>query len=134
MDSTGHNRVRGDLGSRPNSPVSVDGGQAFHDPSIYEQGQAVGGTMDILQQIAQALQRVAQPAAVAPQWSIIERMKKYRPIDFVGKKDDEPSMAKNWLERTETMLRQMHCTPKENLKCVTSLLQDEAYQLWVSVT
>ena len=61
-------------------------------------------------------------------------MAKYRPIDFLGKKDDEPSMAENWLERTERMLRQMHCTLEENLECATSLLQDEAYQWWVSVT
>ena len=52
MDSIGHNRVRGDLGSRSNSPVSVDGGQASHALSIHEQDPAVGGTMDILQQIA----------------------------------------------------------------------------------
>ena len=32
------------------------------------------------------------------------------------------------------MLPQMYCTPKENLKCTASLLQDEAYQWWVSVT
>ena len=32
------------------------------------------------------------------------------------------------------MLVQMHCTPDESLECTTSLLQDEAYQLWVSVT
>ena len=51
--------------------------------------------MDILQQIAQALQRAAQQATVVPQWSAIERMAKYRPMDFLGKKDDEPSMAKN---------------------------------------
>ena len=55
-------------------------------------------------------------------------------MDFLGKKDDEPFMAENWLERTERMLRQMHCTPEENLECVTLLLQDEAYQWWVSVT
>ena len=41
---------------------------------------------------------------------------------------------KNWLKRTERMLRQMHCTPEENLECAISLLQDEAYQWWVSVT
>ena len=29
---------------------------------------------------------------------------------------------------------QMHCTPDESLECETSLLQDEAYQWWVSVT
>ena len=105
MDSTGHNRVRGDSGSRPNSSVNVDGGQASHAPSIHEQGQATGGTMDILQQIAQALQIATQPAAVVPQRSAIKRMAKYQPIDFLGKKADEPSMAENWLERTERMQR-----------------------------
>ena len=67
--------------------------------------------MDILQQIAQALQRVAQPAAVVPQRLAIERMEKYRPLDFLGKKDDEPSMAENWLEISKIMLWQMHYTP-----------------------
>ena len=86
-----------------------------------------------IERIAQALQRATQPAVVVPQRSTIERMAKYRPIDFLGKKDDESSMAKNWLERTERMLRQMHCTLEENLECATSLLQDEAYQRWVSV-
>ena len=55
-------------------------------------------------------------------------------MDLLRKKDDEPSMEENWLKRTELMLRQMHCTPKENLECATSLLQDEAYQWWLSVT
>ena len=59
MDSSSHHRVRGDLGSHPNSPVSIDGGQESHAPSIHEQGQAARGTIDILQQIAQALQRAA---------------------------------------------------------------------------
>ena len=77
MDSSGHHTVRGDSGSRPNSPVSVNGGQTSHAPSIHEQGQAAGGTIDILLQIAQALQRVAQPAVVAPQRSAIERMARY---------------------------------------------------------
>ena len=95
MDSSGPHRVRGDSGSRPNSLASVEGGQASHAPSIREQGQAEGGAMDILQKISQALQRAAQPAAVVPQLSAIERMEKYRPIDFIGKKDDEPSMAEN---------------------------------------
>ena len=44
------------------------------------------------------------------------------------------SMAENWLERTKRMLRKMQCTPEENLECATSLLQDEAYQWWLSVT
>ena len=134
MDSSGPHRVGGDSGSRPNSPASVDGGKPSHALPMNDQGQAIGGAMDILQQIAQALQRAVQSAAVVPQPSTIERMAKYRSMDFLGKKDDEPSMAENWLERTERMLRQMHCIPEENLECATSLLQDEAYQWWLSVT
>ena len=134
MDSSGPHRVGGDSGSHPNSPASMDGGQASHAPPMNDQGQATGGVMDILRQIAQTLQRAAQSAAVVPQRSAIKRMAKYRPIDFLGKKDDAPSMAENWLKRIERMLRKMHCTPEENLKCATSLLQDEAYQWWLSVT
>ena len=66
MESSGTKRVRGDSRSRPNSPVSVDGRKASHAPSIHEQGQAAGGTVDILQQIAQELQRAAQPTQVVP--------------------------------------------------------------------
>ena len=95
MDSSGPHRVGGDSGSRPNSPTSVDGGQASHAPPMNDQGQVTGGAMDILQQISQALQRAAQLAIVVPQRSSIERMEKYRPMDFLGKKDDEPSMAEN---------------------------------------
>ena len=127
MDSSRLHRVEGNSGSRPNSPASMDGGHASHAPLMNDQGQAIRGAMDILQQITQVLQRAAQPAAVVPQWSAIERMTKYRPMAFLEKKDDEPSMAENWLEITERMLRQMHCTPEENLEYATSLLQDEAY-------
>ena len=49
MESSNHHRVRGDSGSHQNRPVSVEGGQASHAPSIHEQGQAAGGTIDILQ-------------------------------------------------------------------------------------
>ena len=101
MDSSGPHRVGGDSGSRPNSPAIVDGGQASHAPPMNDQGQATRSAMDILQQITQALQRAVQPAIVVPQRSAIERMAKYRPMDFLGNKDDEPSMAENWLERTE---------------------------------
>ena len=55
MDSSRPHRVIGDLGSRPNSPASVDGRQASHAPPMNDQGQATGVAMDILQQIAQAL-------------------------------------------------------------------------------
>ena len=134
MDGSGTQRVEGDQGNRPNSPASLIGGQASHAPPMNEPEQVVGGTMGILQQLAQALQRAGQPAANVPQRSAIERMARYRPIDFLGKKEDKPSMVENWLKRTERMLVQMHCTAEEKLECTTSLLQDEAYQWWVYVT
>ena len=49
--------------------------------------------MGILQQLAQALQRAGQLATIAPQRSAIERMARYRLVDFMGKKEDEPSMV-----------------------------------------
>ena len=127
-------RVEDDLGNRQDNPASVEGGQASSAPPMNESEPATVGAIDILQQLAQVLQRAAQPAAVAPQRSAIERMARYRPVDFLGWKEDEPSMAENWLERTERMLVQMHYTPDESLECATALLQDEAYQWWVSVT
>ena len=127
-------RVEDDQGNHQDSPASVEGGQASHAPLMNESEPAAGGAIDILQQLAQALQRAAQPAAVAPQRLAIERMARYRLVDFMGRKEDEPSMAQNWLERTERMLVQMHCTPDESLECATALLQDEAYQWWFFVT
>ena len=52
MNSSRPHMVGGDSGSRPNSPISVEGGQASHAPSMNEQGQVAGGVVDILQQIA----------------------------------------------------------------------------------
>ena len=66
MNSSGTHRVRGDSGSCSNSPTSVDGWKASHAPPMNDQGQATGGAMDILLQIAQAPQRAVQPAAVVP--------------------------------------------------------------------
>ena len=134
MDGSGTHRVEDDQGNRPNNPASVVGGQSSHAPPVNEPEKVEGGTMGILQQLAQALQRAGQPTAIAPQRSAIERTARYRPIYFLVKKEEEPSMVENWLERTERMLVQMHCTSEEKLECSTSLLQDEAYQWWVSVT
>ena len=86
-----------DQGTRPNSSASVEGGQASHAPPMNEPEQVAGGTMGVLQQLVQALQRAGQLAAITSKRSAIERMARYRPVDFMGKKEDEPSMAENWL-------------------------------------
>ena len=66
MDTTPF-RVEEDQGNRQDSPFSVEGGQASHAPPMNESEPTAGGVIDILQQLAQALQRAAQPAAVSPQ-------------------------------------------------------------------
>ncbi len=55
-------------------------------------------------------------------------------MDFLGKKDDDLATAENWLERTERVLRQLHCIPEHNLEGAMSLLQDDAYQWWDTVS
>ena len=77
MDGSSFQGVVGDRGDRPYSPASVEGGQASHAPPLHQQEPTMGGTMEILQQIAQALQGAAQPTAVSPQRSTIERMARY---------------------------------------------------------
>ena len=48
MDSSCTYRVESDPGNRPDSPASVEGGQASHAPPTNESEQVVGGTMGIL--------------------------------------------------------------------------------------
>ena len=52
-------RVEEDKGNRQDSPASVEGGQSSHVPPMNEPEPAAGGAIDILQQLAQALQRAA---------------------------------------------------------------------------
>ena len=52
MDGSASLRVEDDQGTRPNSPSSVEGGQASHAPPMNEPEQVAGGTMGILQQLA----------------------------------------------------------------------------------
>ena len=41
-------RVEDDQGNHPNSPASVEGGQASHAPLVSEPEPTVGGAIDIL--------------------------------------------------------------------------------------
>ncbi|KAL5828810.1 hypothetical protein ACOSQ3_018278 [Xanthoceras sorbifolium] len=68
-----------------------------------------------------------------PRRSAIERLAKYRPTDFCGRREEDASAAEHWLKRTERILEQLHCTPEESLECAVSLLQEDAYQWWTSI-
>ena len=60
------------------------------------QGQPI-----FMEQMAEFFQHVAR---AAPGKSMIERMARYKPTDFNGRKDEDASTAKFWLERTERIL------------------------------
>ena len=66
MDGSSPFRVEDDQGNRPNNPPSMEGGQASHAPPMSEPEPIVGGAIDIHKQITLPLQRVVQPAAIAP--------------------------------------------------------------------
>ncbi|KAL5831472.1 hypothetical protein ACOSQ4_016826 [Xanthoceras sorbifolium] len=83
-----------------------------------------------MQQMVKFFQNVAR---AAPRRSAIERLAKYRPTDFHGRRDEDASVAEYWFERTERILQQLHCTPEESLECAVLLLQEDAYQWWTSI-
>ncbi len=58
----------------------------------------------------------------------MERLRKFGAVDFLGKREDDFVTAKNWLDRTGRVLKQLHCTPEQNLEAAVSLLQDDTYQ------
>ncbi len=65
----------------------------------------------------------AIPQAQPSQKSPLKKLIKYRAIDFKEKKEYDPATAEHWLERTERILQQLHCTPEQSLECAVLLLQ-----------
>ena len=63
---------------------------------------------------------VPPPVQKAP----IERARKYGAEDFKGQLTDDSPAAEYWLERTERIIEQIHCTDDEKLECAVSLLQE----------
>ena len=78
---------------------------------------------------------VVPPPPMQPviQKSPMELVRKYGAEDFKGQLTDDSPAAEYWLERTERILEQLHCTDEEKLECAVSLLQESAYQWWTTV-
>ncbi|KAL5756802.1 hypothetical protein ACOSQ2_021548 [Xanthoceras sorbifolium] len=89
-------------GDRPESPASVTGGASRESvsPRVADPVQPT-----FMQQIAEFFQNVAR---AAPRRSAIERLAKYRPTDFHGRKDEDASATEYWFERTDRILER--CT------------------------
>ncbi|KAL5754379.1 hypothetical protein ACOSP7_022599 [Xanthoceras sorbifolium] len=117
-------------GNRSESPASVAGGVSGESISPRAAGPEVQGQPAFMQQMAEFFQNVAR---AAPRRSAIERLVRYRPTNFHGRKDEDASTVEYWFERTNRILEQMHCTPEEKLECAVSLLQEDAYHWWTSI-
>ncbi len=68
------------------------------------------------------------------QTSHLEKLRKFRAVDFLRKREDDSVTVENWLDRTGRVLKQLHYTPEQSLEAVVSLLQDDAYQWWDTMT
>ncbi|XP_059289481.1 uncharacterized protein LOC132043000 [Lycium ferocissimum] len=60
-----------------------------------------------------------------------EKMRKMGGVEFEGTVD--PTDAKQWLERIESVFEQLECLDTAKFKYGVSLLQNDAYDWWVSV-
>ncbi len=115
------------------SQRAVDEEVESHAPSITEprdKREPVQPVPDATATFQQMAEFFRQMAGVMPphQKSHLEKLRKFRAVDFLGKREDDSVIAENLLDRTGRFLKQLHCTPEQNLKAVVSLLQDDAYQ------
>ncbi len=80
---------------------------------------------EFFRQIAEVM-----PPPPLQQKSHLEKLRKFAAVGFFGKREDDSAAAENWLNRIGRVLKQLHCTPEQNLEATVSLLQDDAYQWW----
>ena len=133
MDSESERRRRSD-----EQAASSHSQPSVGDRSIAASGPNVGqpqGAMDeqFMAQMGEFMKRLvgavqptppAQPVNPPPvQKSPLERVRKYGAEDFKGLLTDDSPAAEYWLERTERIMEQIHCTDAEKLECAVSLLQ-----------
>ena len=71
------------------------------------------------------------PAVIAPRERRYDKLRKMGAEDFRG--TTNPLEAERWLQRTERIFEMMYYTPEEKLDYAVSLLQDDAYDWWVTV-
>ena len=80
-----------------------------------------------------AAPQVPPPVVVpvhAPVRPPIDKLRKYRAIEFKGRREDDAPAVEYWLQSTERVLQQLQCTPPDSVACAVALLQEEAYQWW----
>ncbi|XP_016755302.2 uncharacterized protein [Gossypium hirsutum] len=57
----------------------------------------------------------------------VKKLKKFGAEEFRGRSNDDPVKAEYWLQNTIRVFNEMACSPDDYLRCVVSLLKEEAY-------
>ncbi|XP_037493234.1 uncharacterized protein LOC119370047 [Jatropha curcas] len=109
-------------------------GQAAAGPAGPNQDMFFQQLVAALRQAARAVPQAPVAPTPIPVRPPIEKLRKYGAVEFRGRKDDMASAAEYWLQSLERILEKMQCSPIDSLVCATSLLKEEAYQWWTTVS
>ena len=71
------------------------------------------------------------PDAIAPRERRYDKLRKMGVEDFRG--TTNPLEAERWLQRTERIFEIIYYSSEEKLDYAVSLLQDDAYDWWVTI-
>ncbi|XP_057994744.1 uncharacterized protein LOC110670225 isoform X2 [Hevea brasiliensis] len=135
MDSTSQRAVEEEVESHVPPVAAETGGRG--EPAPPAPTEPAQPPQAMFQQMAEFFRQMAGVMPLPPlpqQKSHLEKLRKFGAVDFFGKREDDYVVAENWLNRTGRVLKQLHCTPEQNLEAAVSLLQDDAYQWWDTVS
>ena len=98
------------------------------EPAMQE---LVGGSHSPQQSVRRPPDAGKAPVVVAPRERRYDKLRKMGAEDFRG--TTNPLKAKRWLQHTERIFEMMYYTPEEKLDYAISLLQEDAYDWWVTI-
>ncbi len=93
-------------------PVAVTGGRGEPAPPVPE--VPIQPPQAMFQQMAEFFRQMAgvmPPPSPPQQKSHLEKLRKFRAVDFMSEKEDNSVATENWLDHTIRVLKQLHCTP-----------------------
>ena len=103
------------------------------NPPVPEEAmqESVGGSHSPQQSVQRPPVVGDAPVVAAPRERRYDKLRKMGAKDFKG--TTNPLEAERWLQRTERIFEMMYYTPEEKLDYAVSLLQEDAYDWWVTV-
>lgn len=64
---------------------------------------------------------------------LIDKVRKFRAKEFQGRSKDDLAKVEYWLENIQWVFSEMACSLDDYLRCVISLLKEEAYSWWSTI-